>query len=140
MKESINWTMTNGKTATVAVELITAEDIWADGDKITVSCCKINVTASVEGMGVVGTGRPQPLGNSTAAVAAVSKIGKLAITAENHDRIMAAIAKAESTPEWQSKIATAETNRRDNAQLNTTRKANGYCAKCGSYCHGDCQA
>lgn len=33
-----------------------------------------------------------------------------------------------------------ENNRKENIEKDAQREANGYCNKCGSFCHGDCQA
>ena len=98
MKKEITWTLKTGKEAKVEIALILEETINADGDKITVKCCMMEIMASVEGMGIIGSGRPQK------AQTAAARIGKLGITQDNLDRINTAIAEIEATPEWQAKI------------------------------------
>ena len=102
MKNEITWTTGTGKAARVEVELITSKVIDADGDKVTVACCEMEITAEIEGMGCVGTGRPMTI---TPQQGCVAKIGKLGIRPENLAKINAAIAEIEATPEWVAKIA-----------------------------------
>ena len=101
MKKEITWTAGNGKEAKVEISLILGKELDADGDKVTVACCEIEIIASVEGMGCIGTGRPQKANHPVA----VAKIGKLGINADNLSRINAAIAEIEATPEWIAKLA-----------------------------------
>ncbi len=102
MKKEIRWTLSDGRQAKVTVELVTSKIADADGHKVTVPCCEMMITAEVEGMGIVGLGDPQPA-QTTAA-----KIGRLGIDQGNLDRINAAIAEVEATPEWRAKIAAEE--------------------------------
>ncbi len=106
MKEQIRWNATNGKEITITVELILSETIWADGDRIEVKCCEMDIRAEAEGIGTLANDAPykrdnikSPLGN------AVAVMGKLALNQEKYDLVMATIAKVESTPEWQAKLA-----------------------------------
>ncbi len=103
MHKTVTWTMQSGRTATVDVTLDTERTLYADGDNTTVPCCELHITASVESAGIVGYGRPDRPSNLPAAYAAA--IGKLAMTADNLERVNAAIAEAEATPEWQAKVA-----------------------------------
>lgn len=102
MKRLIEWQTKDGRKVTVTVELETNRTINADGDKITVPVCEMNITAEVEGMGVVGMGGVQNVVVNTQGI--VARIGKLAITADNLDRINEAIAEVEATPEWKEKV------------------------------------
>ena len=101
MKKEITWTTGAGKEARVTVALETERSIDADGHKVTVACCEINITAEIDGMGIVGTGRPQKANHPIA----VAKIGNLGITADNLARIHVAIEEIEATPAWVAKVA-----------------------------------
>jgi len=125
MKREITWTLlSTGKEAKVTVELITNETIWADGDTVTVKCCEMGITAEVEGIGCVGTGRPEK------AQTAAARIGRVGITKENLDRINAAIEEIEATPEWQEKEAQAQRAEKEGreyeAHREKMRKVMGY--------------
>ena len=137
MKEIVKWQTTTGKKVEVTAELILTETIWADGDKVEVGCCKIEVTADVEGMGCVGAGYPIKHG---AVAPAVARVGKLGLVEENYRRVMAAISEVEASNEWQAKIAAEKSNDRECTKNYENRIASGYCLKCGSYCYGDCSA
>lgn len=101
MQKEITWTTGAGKEAKVTVELVTEKVTDADGDKITVKCCEMIITASVDGMGILGMGRPQRETKQGVA----GRIGKLGMVKENLDRVNAAIAEIEASPEWIAKIA-----------------------------------
>lgn len=102
MKREITWITGTGKEAKVTVALKTERIIDADGDKVTVACCEMDITAEIEGMGFVGSGRPQKI---TPQQGCIARIGKLGINADNLARINAAIAEVEATPEWIAKVA-----------------------------------
>jgi len=102
MKREITWTTGTGKEARVTASLKLEKTIWADGDNVTVSCCEMDITAEVEGLGCVGCGRPVKIDLRQGCIA---KIGKLGINAENLTRINNAIAEIEATPEWAAKVA-----------------------------------
>jgi hypothetical protein len=102
MKKEITWTTNTGKAVKVIVGLITSKVIDADGDKVTVACCEMEIIAEIDGMGCVGTGRPQTI---TPQQGYIAKIGKLGIRPENLTKINAAIAEIEATPEWVAKVA-----------------------------------
>ncbi len=102
MKKEITWTTNTGKAVKVIVGLITSKVIDADGDKVTVACCEMEIIAEIDGMGCVGTGRPQTI---TPQQGCIAKIGKLGIRPENLTKINAAIAEIEATPEWVAKVA-----------------------------------
>ncbi|MFA5391890.1 MAG: hypothetical protein WC331_10775 [Candidatus Omnitrophota bacterium] len=124
MKKEITWTLSTGKEAKVTVELLTSETINADGIKVAVKCCKMEIMARVEGVGIVGSGRPQK------AQTAAARIGKLGITRENLDKINAAIAEVEATHEWKEKEAKAKKAEKENREYEAhrakMRKVMGY--------------
>jgi hypothetical protein len=105
--KQVTWTTTDGREVNVTAELQTSRDIYSDGDRITVRCCEINVTALVAGK-IVGTGRPVKITHPVVA----AKIGALGITAANLALINEAIAEIEAGPEWTAKVARqAEANK-----------------------------
>ena len=104
MTKRASWMTGTGKQATVDVELVTRRTIDLDGDKCTVACCEIEITASVEGMGMIGSGEP------TTDVAAnskglVARIGSLGLTAETLALVEAAIVEVKTSPEWLAQVA-----------------------------------
>lgn len=100
---SVAWMTGTGKQATVDIELVTSRTINLDGDKHTVPCCEIEITASVEGLGIVGTGEPTTIpANGRNLVAC---IGKLGLTSETRALVEAAIAEIKASPEWTAKVA-----------------------------------
>lgn len=120
MKKIISWTTGAGKTATVTVELVTERRIGHDdhlGDIIK-PCADINVTATVEGMGVVGYDYRR-VDNHPQGVAATC--GKLGILEANAARIDAAIAEFETTPEWQAQRSKEARAARDAAEYEAGR-------------------
>lgn len=128
MKKEITWTLSTGKEAKVTVELITKETIWADGDNVEVNCCEMKITAEVEGNGCIGTTRPTSIPKNDRGL--VAAIGKLGINRDNLNRINAAIAEIEATPEWQAKIKGMEIAARESAEYEAhrakMRKVMGY--------------
>jgi len=100
MKKEITWITGTGKEAKVTVALKLEKEIWID-EPSTVACCEMEITAEIDGMGIVGSGRPQQADHPVA----VAKIGKLGIGADNLARINGAIAEIEATPEWTAKVA-----------------------------------
>ena len=119
MKNLIEWKLQNGKKASVSVELILSENINADGDIVNVKKCEIAINAMAEGHGVVGYGRPQD--EPARRLGCVAKIGKLGIKQADLDKINAAIADAEASPEWQAKIARQEKSKKENIEYDAHR-------------------
>lgn len=99
--KAITWTTKTGKAVKVTVDLKTTKRIWADGDEVMVKCCEMEIVAEVEGMGIVGSGRPEDANHPELP----AKIGKLGITADHLAEINEAIAETEATAEWQAKMA-----------------------------------
>jgi len=108
METKATWTTSDGRTAEVTVTLITSKALDADGDKITVPCCEMEITATVNGE-QVGYGYPQAINHPVA----VAMIGKLGISKANMVKVEAAINEIKATPEWQAKTAREEQNRKD---------------------------
>ena len=99
----ITWTMGNGKTAAVTVELETEEYSHRSNDQIvTKPCCNLRTVATIQGMGEVGMAYRRTE-NHPQGVAAMC--GKLGIMEANAIRIDAAIAAIKDSPEWAAKIA-----------------------------------
>jgi len=111
MERQITWTTRDGKAVEVVVALVTEREVDADGHRVTVPCCEINVKALVGGI-TVGYGRPERASHSVA----VAKIGKLGLTADNLAAMNAAIGEIEDGPDWTAKIereARADESRRE---------------------------
>lgn len=119
MKQQVTWQTSKG-LATVTVTLTTSKTVDADGDKVTVPACELHITAEVEGMGMIGCGRPTTVKAAPAGV--VACIGSLALSAEHLASINAAIAAAESTPEWQAKLAAEAESRRQSDEYERGRE------------------
>jgi len=117
MKKEITWTTGTGKEAKVEIVLRLEKILDADGDKITVPCCEMDVIASIEGIGYVGSGRPRAANQQ----GCVARIDKLGINAENLARINIAIAEIEATPEWVAKVARLEANRKSGEEYDKHR-------------------
>lgn len=103
MERVVTWTTGDGRVAKVTVTLVTSKVLDADGDKITVPCCDMVITATINGT-LVGYGYPQAVNHP----AAVGKIGNLGIVAANMAKIEAAVNEIKATPEWQDKERRAE--------------------------------
>ena len=115
MKEQIKWETKTGKKVVVTVELTLSETVNLDGQKIEVERCEKSIKAEVEGMGVVAFSEPRKAASLPAGVVAVMG-GKLGLSQENYDLVMAAIARLEATPEWQAKIEAQKENDKNNEE------------------------
>ena len=128
MERLIEWKTSKGLSASVCVKLVTEKILDADGDKITVPCCEMEIWATVEGHGIIGSGKPWE--RKGLPMGAVAVIGKLAIQPSQLQEINAAIAQIEATAEWQAKlerIAKAEKEGREyDAHRAKMRKVMGY--------------
>ena len=100
MEKVITWKTGTGQNAEVTVEFETRKNVNADGDRVSVNCAEIYVTATIDGK-IAGYDYPE----MTKHPVAVAKIGSLGMTKENFDRVSAAISFFESTSAWQQKIA-----------------------------------
>ena len=137
--ETAEFEITGGKKVVVTAELILSKVHYADGDNIRVDCCEMGlVRAKLDG-------HPDQTGYSafTAPVAHASgklygAIGKLGLTAKNKAVVDGIVNKLKKHPTWIARAARIEKNLKEIAEMEARRDANGYCRKCGSYCHGDC--
>jgi len=129
MTKRVAWMTGTGKQATVAVELVTSRTINLDGDKHTVPCCEIEITAYVEGMDMVGSGEPT-YDISANNRGLIAHIGRLGLTAETLALVDAAIAEVKASPEWVAKLAAQaaaiESDARYEADRERIRRAMGY--------------
>ncbi len=132
-KEVVSWELSDGRAATVTIELITGKDIWLDGHESTMSVCEKHLYAELDGEDVGY--HIQEVKNHAQCSA---RIGKLGLTFKMHRLIKDAIRKIESTDEWQAKVKREADNAAAAKKDYERKKANGYCFKCGSYCFGDC--
>lgn len=71
------------------------------------------------------------------SLAAITKAYEKALEAINAVETME---EKEAREDMEAREALAEKNIRDNARIDEQRRANGFCAKCGSYCYRDCDA
>lgn len=124
MKE-VRWQTGDGREARVTIELKTKNTVWADGDEVQVDCCEMIIKAEVGGQ-TVGLGDPIKINHPVA----VAKIGQLAMTADNYNKVITAIRKIEETPEWQAKIErekkALEADREYEAHRAKMKKVMGY--------------
>jgi hypothetical protein len=142
MKKQIEWNLQNGSKATYAIELRLSKIVSLDGDKMSIPCCEIERSMTIEGSGYLSEiisklDKPRTVNGKT-AIAAIG--GKVGIDAETYHNIMSAIAEVEAAPEYISKLAEIKKNQTEIAKMEAARRKNGYCEKCGSYCYGDCEA
>ena len=139
MKKQIEWTLGNGSKATFSVELQLEKEINLDGDKSIVPCCEYHERLEIPGMGFMFTEikkiEPKTVNGKT-IVAAIG--GKVGITEDIYSQITAAINEVKSAPEWIAKQGAIKRNEAERKADYAKKIKNGYCPKCGSYCHGDC--
>ncbi len=128
MRREIKWETKTGKQVTCTITLTTQKTLNADGDKVTVPCCEMNMWAEVEGMGIIGYGKPYKRDDLPSG--AVAAIGKLAIKPKQYEAILTAIAEIETTPEWQAHLTQKAQNEKDDREYDehrqTMRKVMGY--------------
>ena len=130
MKKIITWQLNSGKQASVSVELITKKTINADGHKVDVDTCEIEIIANIDGIGCIGFGEPQNHPKLPAGY--VSHIGKLVIDQKNTEKIYDAIYDIKGSEIYQEHLAKIEENKKSVAQY---EKANAEIKKAmgGSY-------
>lgn len=105
LTKTIEWTTKTGKPVVVTMTIETSREINADGDKMTVSCCDMHTTATVDGQTVGYSINTINASHPAHKLGAVAMCGNLCITQANYDAIKAAQTELESTPEWQAKVA-----------------------------------
>jgi len=142
--KEIKWTTESGKEVKVTVSLITEKTLDADGDKITVPACEIEVKTEIKEIDFFSFLPPRKKSNVpsgyVAAIMEASSTRAIPLTQSEYDNINNAISEMESEPEWIAKQKKIEQDHKDIEDLEKTHRANGYCEKCGSYCYGDCEA
>ena len=161
--KKVNWTNSKGGQVEVTIEMTKGTQdkmINADGDMINMgqeTVESIYIEVQIDGK---YTGRSynaprsiisDPAYKAIVAKGAYARLGDAYITEELFNLVMAAIAEAneetEETTEYveikadevakEEKQAQAE---REEAANYAKQIKNGLCPKCGSYCHGDCEA
>ena len=142
MIKTTKWKTAKGANVIVTAELITGKTVKLDGDKVEVDCCEMGqIIAEIDGFPTQsGFYRYQVPKDHPQGFQVFGEIGKLGITKENIVQVDRIIAELEKHPAWIAKQAKIKKNRKEIAEMEATRKANGYCEKCGSYCYGDCEA
>ena len=135
------WQTSTGLTVTVTGKIITSKIIDADGDKIEVPCCEKYLDVNLEGHGSQGSWIQMLTTPKTAnGQLIVASVGRLGLTAERVEIIRSVEAEIETAPEWQTKVARNARNAREHGTERAKMIRNGYCPKCGTYCHGDCES
>lgn len=140
-KLTTEWALKNGNKVVVTAELILTEAIYADGDNITVDCCKMGlIKAKIDGYpdqyGLQHYPTPPTRTDNTVLA---GSIGKLGLEQDKMDKVDALINQLKQHPMWVAKQNQIKKNEKTAAIQEETRRKNGYCYKCGSYCYGDCE-
>lgn len=121
----IEWKMRNGHTATVTIEHVTSETVYADGYNVDVACDKVEVSYSVPAQNISGSGRPYKSTDPRyIAAGAYATLGRIGFSEEIYNKINAAISEFSPVP----------------ATVPPAKHGAGWCEKCESYCYGDCDA
>jgi len=110
---------------------------YCDGDSIEVGCCKLGLDIKVDGLGSIGGYIDRTIRAINGATYPAS-CGQLLLTDDQLAAIDSIKVDLASHPKYQAKIAKKEKNEREYNEEMRRREANGYCARCGSYCYGDC--
>jgi hypothetical protein len=105
LTKTVTWTTKSNKTAVVTMTIETSKEINADGDKVTVSCCDMHTTATVDSQTVGYSINTINANHPAHKLGAVAMCGNLCIAQANYDAIKAAQTELENTPEWQAKVS-----------------------------------
>jgi len=103
--KKIEWNTKSGLPVVVTLEIQTSREADADGEKVTVPCCDMGVTATVDGQPVGYHITEIDSAHPAHKLGAVAICGNLCIPQSNYMAIKAAQAELESSPEWQAKVA-----------------------------------
>ena len=130
LTKTVTWTTKSNKAVVVTMAIETSREINADGDKVTVPCCNMHATATVDGQTVGYSINTITARHPLHKLGAVAMCGNLCITQANYDAITAAQTELESTPEWQAKVARQEASNKANNEYEAhramMRKVMGY--------------
>src|SRR4030042_1085877 len=121
LTKKIEWTTKSNKAVVVTIEIETSREINADGDKVTVPCCDMHTTATLDGQTVGHSINTITASHPAHKLGAVAMCGNLCITQANYDAIKAAQTELESTPEWQAKVALQEASDKANKEYDAHR-------------------
>ena len=133
------WTTASGIKVKASITLALSQIIDADGDKCQVECCELGCVQAQP------SGHPLQIGlyresGTVKGIGYVARIGSLVLIPEHLALIDDMIREIKAHPAYVAKQARIEKNEREWREMEANRRRNGYCPKCGSYCHGDCQA
>ena len=109
MKKEITWTTGTKQQAIVTITLTTERILGyseLEQRDIVKPDCSIHISATIDGKSAGGLGNIQKIDHPVA----VAKIGKLAMTQVNYDRVLAACAEVEASDyvqAWRAKEADA---------------------------------
>ena len=139
------WKMKNGKEVTVTGTLQLQEDCFGDGNNFTRRICRKSIEIYAQGKGSQGeVVRKLTVAEAEGLPAGYTgynwRVGSLALTDEQADIIQSVKDRIEAHPQWQAKMAAEKRNDEMEKLDYEQKKASGFCFKCGSYCHGDCEA
>jgi hypothetical protein len=115
-KKSIEWTTSDGSQVIINVELVTEKTVNADGVKVVVPCCEIEIEATLNGKYIGNVLSTYGIPENYRKMGVVAYIGKLGITEDNYRKIEKAITEIKSTPEWIAKEERIAKNKKENAE------------------------
>ena len=115
-KKSIEWTTSDGSKVLVNVELVTEKTVDADGVKVVVPCCEIEIEATLNGKYIGNVLSTYGIPENYRKMGVVAYIGKLGVIKENYKKIEEAINEIKSAPVWREKEKRIEENRKSSAE------------------------
>lgn len=121
LTQKVEWTTKGGKAVVVTMEIQTSREINADGDKVTVSCCDMHTTATVDGQIVGYSINTINASHPAHKLGAVAMCGNLCITQVNYDAIKTTQTKLKGSPEWQAELARQEASCRASEEYDAHR-------------------
>ena len=163
MTQTTQWQTRDGRTVTATMSVacsVYTDESRLDGDLVSTKRVPYTDKQIVITIGDTIMGQGEELGTwipKNAPVGYSRMLGKMFIPDAQVAIIEQAMVdltiatQAEACEEYQQlesqRLATiernqqrAEINAREEEQEYRSRRANGYCPKCGSYCYGDCQS
>jgi len=115
-KKSIEWTTSDGSKVLINVELVTEKTVNADGEKVSVPCCEIEMEAYLNGKYIGNVLSTYGIPENYRKMGVVAYIGKLGIIEANYKKIEEAINEIKSAPVWREKEKRIEENRKSSAE------------------------